>query len=369
MIGAKREAASSSGAALSVIGGGNDPGQSIPSGVDGDYIVEFARLHEASGFDMAPVGYASSTADGFLIAAHAAAHTTKLGYVISHRPGFVSPTPAARKAATLDQLTSRRIVLHIISGGSDEEQRKDGDWLEHDARYRRTDEYMEILRRTWTEPKPFDHVGEFYSLQGAHSDVRPFQTPHIPLFFGGASEAALEVGSKRADVYALWGEPLHAIREQIAEISRRAQDHGRRLSFSLSVRPIIGETEKEAWDKAREILSNVERNVTGTIKKGESARPQSVGSRRLLDFAAQSEVHDKRLWMSVAEASGAPGSTSALVGTAEQVADSLADYYDAGCTTFIIRGFDPLNDVAEYGRELIPILRESVARRRPSRVL
>ncbi len=104
-------------------------------------------------------------------------------------------------------------------------------------------------------------------------------------------------------------------------------------------------------------------------REGESARPESVGSRRLLDFAAEGEIHDKRLWMSVAAASGAPGSTSALVGTAEQVADSLADYYDAGCTTFIIRGFDPLNDDAGYGRELIPMLRESVAKHRPSRVL
>ena len=93
-------------------------------------------------------------------------------------------------------------------------------------------------------------------------------------------------------------------------------------------------------------------------------RPQSVGSRRLMELATQGEVLDKRLWTSIAYASGAPGSTTALVGTAEQVVDSLLDYYDVGCTTFLIRGFDPLNDAIKYGKELIPMLHEGVSKRK-----
>ena len=77
----------------------------------------------------------------------------------------------------------------------------------------------------------------------------------------------------------------------------------------------------------------------------------------------QGEIHDKRLWTPIAAATGAAGNTTALVGTPEQVAESLLDYYDLGVTTMLIRGFDPLQDAIEYGRELIPLVRAGVARR------
>ena len=363
MIGVTREASSNSGATLSVFGGGINPGAEVPAGVDGDYILEFARVHEDAGFDMVLTGYSSSTPDGFEVAGYAAAHTSRLGYLIAHRPGFVAPTLAARKAATLDQLTGGRIALHIISGGSDVEQERDGDFVDHDGRYRRTDEYMDILRRTWTATEPFDYEGEFYRLKGANSQVRCWQQPHLPLFFGGASDVALEVGSRRADVFALWGEPRAAIRERVADIRNRAGGQGRDIRFSLSVRPILGETEPGAWRRAEEILARVQEATRGSIVPGQPARLQSEGSRRLLRFAAQGDLHDERLWMPVAAASGAAGSTTCLVGTPTQVAESMLAYYDLGCTTFIIRGFDPLKDAREYGRELIPLLREMVAGR------
>ncbi len=365
MIGVTREPAAAAGATLSVFGGGINPGAQVSAGVDGDYILEFARAHEESGFDLALTGYSSSAPDGFEVAGYAAAHTSRLGYLIAHRPGFVAPTLAARKAATLDQLTGGRIALHIISGGSDAEQQRDGDFLDHDARYRRTDEYMDILRQVWTSPAPFDYVGEFYRLKGADSQVQCYQRPHLPLFFGGASDVALDVGSRRADVFALWGEPRSAIRERIGDLRRRAGDCGRAIQFSISVRPILADTEELAWQRAEEILARVQEATKGSIVPGESARPQSVGSRRLLDFAAQGDIHDERLWMPVATASGGAGSVTCLVGAAEQVADSLLAYYDLGCTTFIIRGFDPLNDAREYGRELIPRLRDAVINRAP----
>ena len=363
MIGVTRENPAAAGATLSVFGGGINPGAAVPAGVDGGYIREFAQVHESAGFDLVLTGYSSSTPDGFEVAGYAAAHTERLGYLIAHRPGFVAPTLAARKAATLDQLTGGRIALHIISGGSDAEQEQDGDFLPHAARYRRTDEYMDLLRRAWTSPEPFDYNGEFYRLKGASSQVQCYQQPHLPLFFGGASDIALDVGSRRADVFALWGEPRAAIQERIADIQRRAAAYDRHIAFSLSVRPILAATEQKAWQWAEAILNRVKAATAGQIAPGQSARPQSVGSRRLLNFAAQGDIHDERLWLPVAAASGAAGSTTCLVGTPAQVADSLLAYYDLGCTTFIIRGFDPLPDAAEYGRELIPRLREGAAAR------
>ena len=371
MIGVVRESSTNRGATLSLFGGGINPGAEVPSGVDPDYILDFARTHEQAGFDMVLTGYSSSTPDGFEVAGYAAAHTERLGYLIAHRPGFVAPTLAARKAATLDQLTNGRIALHIITGGNDIEQRQDGDWLDHNARYRRTDEYLDVMRRIWTETEPFDHDGEFYHLQGAYSQARCRQYPHVPLFFGGASEAALDTASRRADLFALWGEPRASIAERIADVRQRVSAAGRNpagMRFSLSARPILADTEEKAWQRAEDILARVQQATAGRITPGVPTRPQSEGAWRLLRFAAEGNLHDERLWMPIAAASGASGSTTCLVGTPRQVADSLLAYYDLGCSAFIIRGFDPLADAADYGRELIPRVREGVSQRRKAAV-
>lgn len=341
------------------------PSASILSGhVEPAFVRRFTQAHEAAGFDRVLIGYSSTGPDAFAVASYAASVTDRISFLIAHRPGFVAPTLAARKLATVDQFTGGRIAVHIITGGSDTDERRDGDWLDHDARYRRTDEYLEILRRVWAAETPFDHQGEFYHVQGAASDVKPLQQPAIPIYFGGASGPAVRVGARHSDVYALWGEPLAETRARIAEVSAAAVEFGRQPRFSVSVRPILAATEEKAWERAYAILNRI-REVGGMGALGAStpARPQAVGSLRLLQFAREREVYDKRLWTPIAAATGAAGNTTALVGTPEQVAESLLDYYDAGATTLLIRGFDPLEDAIDYGRELIPTVRAEVARR------
>lgn len=328
----------------------------IKGGISTDYLRAFAQAHERSDFDLVLVGYTASSAEGFLVAQYAASQTTKLGYLIAHRPGFVAPTLAARKIATSDHLTGGRLALHIIAGASDSEQEGDGDFQPKDVRYRRAAEYIEVMKRAWSSQKRFDFEGEFYRIKGAQSDVRPLQTPHPPIFFGGSSEGALAMGAQHCDVFAMFGEPLAATRTRIAEFRARAAAHGRTPTFNMSFRPILAATEGEAWDKAKGILEQiqVQQNPTGfgTIKK-----PLDHSARRLLDFAAQGEVHDARLWMPIAEATGAVGNTSCLVGTPEQVAQAMLEYYKLGVHSFLIRGFDPFNDAIDFGRDLIPRLR------------
>ncbi len=340
------------GGRVHVIGGGIDP----------EFLCRFAQAHEASGFDRALVGYWSTAADGLQVAAAAAACTDRLGFLIAHRPGFVAPTLAARAAATLDHFSGGRIALHIISGGDPKEQRRDGDFLLHDDRYRRTDEYLSVMRQTWSSDEPFDHQGTYYHFERAFSDVKPLQQPAIPIYFGGSSTAALEVTAKHADVYAMWGEPRAAVAAKIAEVRSAAERHGRRPKFSVSFRPILAATEEKAWERARRILSSVKR-AGPDVEMGESRRPEATGSKRLLEFAAMADRHDERLWMPIAAATGARGNTSALVGTPEQVAEALLAYYDLGVTTLLIRGFDPLQDAIDFGEELIPTVRAEVARR------
>ncbi|WP_292871527.1 LLM class flavin-dependent oxidoreductase [Nostoc sp. LPT] len=149
-----------------------------------------------------------------------------------------------------------------------------GDWLDHDSRYRRTDEYLEIVRRVWTSDTPFDYEGEFYRIKGAFSAIKPLQKPYIPLYFGGASGPAVQVGAKHSNVYALWGEPIAAVKERIAEV-RAALPPGRSIRFSVSLRPILGATEQEAWEKAHSILARIQ-ELRGGAKLAAPARPQAL---------------------------------------------------------------------------------------------
>jgi alkanesulfonate monooxygenase len=171
-------------------------------------IAETARIQERAGFNRVLIGYFSDAPDGFLVGAHAASVTERLGFLLAHRPGFVAPPVAARKLATLDQLSDGRLAVHIIAGGSDVDQAKDGDWTDHEARYRRSSEYISLLRRTWTTPAPFDDEGEFYRTRGTYSEIRGRQQPHIPIYGGGGSDAAIRSLAPHVDVYMLWGEPL-----------------------------------------------------------------------------------------------------------------------------------------------------------------
>ena len=224
---------------------------------DRGYIRDFAQAAEAASFDRVLVGYFSDGPDGFLLAAYAAAHTERLGFLLAHRPGFVAPTLAARKFATLDQVTGGRAAIHVISGGDDVDQLRDGDTLPKDERYARTDEYVHILKRIWTETGPVDHAGKYYRFVGASTAMRCVQQPRIPIYFGGASDAAIAVAGKHADVYALWGETHEQVRELTARVRAAAAQHGREVRFSLSFRPILAPTEDEAWARAEQIKQRI----------------------------------------------------------------------------------------------------------------
>lgn len=336
---------------IGMIGVAPPAGDATVHVIDGDvspqYLVDFAKAHDDAGFDLALVGYTSTSADGWEVATHAAANTDHLGYLIAHRPGFVSPTLAARKAATFDQLSGGRFALHIIAGAHDRDQRRDGDYLDKADRYARASEYISIMRQAWTSTEPFDHHGAFYDMDDVRSDVRPVQEPSPPVFFGGSTDEALDMGAEHCDVFAVFGEPLGPTADRFADFRSRAARHGRSPKFSISFRPIVAPTEGQAWDKAHRILEMVAPERT--------PRPYDHGGERMLAHAAEGSVHDERLWMGVAEAVGAHGNTSCLVGTPEQVADAILKYYELGDLGYVlIRGFDPLNDAREFGEELIP---------------
>jgi alkanesulfonate monooxygenase len=290
------------------------------------------------------MAHSSASPDAVVTATAVFADTRRLGVLLAHRPGFVAPTLAARTLATLDHFSKGRIAVHIISGGDDADQQRDGDYLNHDQRYARTAEYLDIVKRIWTEEAPIDHVGTHYRFTQAYSAVRPWQSPHLPIYFGGSSEAAIAVAARYADVYALWGESLAQVSDTIARVRKAAAQYGRaeHIRFSLSLRPILGRSEADAWVRAEDILGRA-RALQGNVTSQKSgialfdkrkAPPANVGSQRLLETAAQGKV-----------------------------VESLLAYYEIGVTTFLIRGFNPLHDAIDYGREIIPRVRAEIAAR------
>jgi alkanesulfonate monooxygenase len=343
--------------------------------IDPDYTKRFAQAHEEGGFDRVLIGYGSGWAEGSQVAAYVAQHTERLGLLVAHRPGVVHPTLAARTFTTLDQFSHGRVALNIVTGSSDVEQRREGDYVPHDERYARTDEYLSILRQYWDEPGPRDFDGAYYRFEGATPQVFPHQDRHLELFFGGSSEAAYGVGAKHADTYMLWGEPLAETGEQIATISQKAAEAGRpaRPRISVSFRPILGRTDEEAWTRAHGILDTINGAVGAAFKEKvnrlhpRGQTPENAGSRRLLAVAEKGDVHDRCLWTPTTKAVGGGGNSTALVGSPETVAAAILDYVEIGVDAVLIRGYEPLQDAVDYGAHLLPLVRQELAHRSATR--
>jgi len=328
--------------------------------IDKAYIKHMAHTAEANGFDRLLIGSFATWPDNNQIAAYVLHNTERLGVMLAHRPGFVAPTVAARQLATLDQFSEGRLAVHVISGGTDEDQQRDGDFLAHDERYARTAEYLTVVKKVWHNDQPFDHQGDYYRVKGALSSVKPWQKSGVPIFFGGSSAAAFDVAGQHAEVYALWGESLAQTAETIANVRKAAAKYGREheIKFLLAFRPLVADTEEAAWARSRELLAAAKAKYPAA-----PALHQNVGSQRLREAAAQGAVLDQRLWTEFAAVTGAHGNSTALVGTPQQVADALLEYHKIGVDKFLIRGFDPVPDTLVFGRDVIPLVRAAVARR------
>ena len=335
----------------------SDPGNGQT--VDLPFIKAFAQTQEYAGFDKVLLAVNSRAPDSMIIASYVAALTDKLGLLVAHRPGFQAPTFAARQFATLDQLSQGRAAINVITGGDSGDLQRDGDFLDKERRYARSGEYLAIMKQVWASQQPFSHKGAFYQVEDNLTEVKPWHKPRVPIYFSGASSAAVEVAAQHADVYMMWGEPLEQVKARIAEVRAAVKKVGRedQIRFSLSLRPILGATDEEAWQRADHLLAQAQANIGGKAIQPDS----NAGSQRLYQLATARKVYDRCLWTGIAALSGAAGNSTSLVGSPQTVADAALEYYKLGITTFLFRGFDQLRDAAEYGRLLLPAIRARVA--------
>lgn len=337
------------------------------SGIDLPYFRRYVRSLEEAGYDYTLLPYGSNTADSFVLAATVGQLTERLRPIVALRPNTVYPLVAAQQLATLDQLTQGRALVHLISGGSDAEQARQGDYLPKNRRYARTSEFHTLLRRAWSEKEPFSFAGEFYWFDDFGPGFAPYGDT-IPISIGGQSDAAFEVGGRQADVFSFWGEPLADLRAEIDRVHGIAAAAGRgdRPRIWVTFRPIIAATDALAWRKAFDYVERIGRSFEAGnhLSRFSQGAPQNVGSQRALDFAAKSDVYDRALWTKTAAATNAAGASTALVGSAETVAAAILDYVDAGASLVSIRGYDTLNDAVDYGRYVLPLVRQELEHRR-----
>jgi len=336
-------------------------------GFDPDYTRRFVHALDDGGFDWTLVAYGSPSPDSLQLGQFVANNTERIKPIIAHRPGFHYPTQVAKAFAGLDRISGGRVGIHIISGGSDIEQRREGDYTTKEQRYERSDEFIQILRKVWYEDGPISFEGNYYRFEDFETEIKPIQD-NIPVSVGGSSPEAYDVGGRLGDIFGLWGEPLAETREQIAAVNAIADAAGRpRPRIWNSFRPIVAPTDELAWEKAHAILAQTKAAMAGAggaaLRRFGGGEPTNVGSVRLRKVAEKGDLHDRALWTPLAKELKGGGSTTALVGSYETVAAALVDYTEIGCDLLSIRGWDVYNDAVDYARFVLPLVRQELAHR------
>ncbi len=342
-----------------------DPNGKLPASAraaDIGYLRQIAQAADRLGFDgvLTPTG--SGCEDAWLISAALASDTQHLRFIVAFRPGFILPTLAAQQTATLQRITGGRALINIVAGGDAAEQRGYGDFLEHDARYERADEFLTIARKCW-EPKSFDFEGKHYRVEkgGLGRSFGAATAP--PIYFGGASPAAEAVAAQHADVYLLWGEPPAWVAERIARMRALAAEQGRTLRFGIRMHVISRENEGDAWAAAERLLRDMKPEQIELAQR-RFARTESVGQQRMnqlnqgrIDMEALTV--SPNLWSGVGLVRGGAG--TALVGSHDQVAERIREYAALGLDTFILSGYPHLEEAYVVGEEILPRLKGAVA--------
>jgi alkanesulfonate monooxygenase len=317
------------------------------------YLGQIARSAEQLGFEAALTPTSSWCEDAWVMTAALSQVTERLRFLVAFRPGMTSPTLAAQMAATFQRVSGGRLLLNVVTGGDDREQRRFGDGLSKDERYARADEFLTIVRRLWSE-ESVDFHGEHYQV----TDAQVIAAPVWPeLYFGGSSEAALEVGAKHADVYLTWGEPPEAVAEKIARVRDRAAELGREPRFGIRLHVIARDSSEEAWAEADRLLAGLSPDQ---IERSQDVQrsSQSEGQRRMTALhngrTESLEIYPN-LWAGVGLVRGGAG--TALVGSHEEVSDRIAEYHELGIDEFIFSGYPHLEEAYRVGEGVIPELR------------
>jgi alkanesulfonate monooxygenase len=337
-----------------------ETGDAPPAGVAGGlreasiaYLTQVATAAEDLGFEAALTPTGGWCDDAWVVTSMLSETSERLKFLIAFRPGLVSPTLAAQMAATFQWHSQGRLLLNVVTGGDADEQRAFGDFLEKEERYRRTGEFLEIVRRLW-DGETVDYSGEHLRVEGATIHRLPDPRPEI--YFGGSSPAGIEVAAAHVDVYLTWGEPPAAVAEKIRRVRAAAADRGREVRFGIRLHTISRDDSAAAWAGAERLLDSVPAATIAQVQ-AKLRQSQSEGQRRMLELHGGSrdslEVYPN-LWAGVGLGRGGAG--TALVGSHAEVAALIEEYADAGIEEFVLSGYPHLEELYWFGEGVLPLL-------------
>jgi alkanesulfonate monooxygenase len=334
------------------------PGR-LPSGEpDGftyiDYVAQVAKAAELAGFEGAllPTG-----PEPWIVAAALARETRRIKFLIAFQATWTLPAYAAQQAGILQSLSHDRLEWNIITGGVPVQQRANGDFLSHDLRYKRTGEFLDIVKGLW-ENENFSYQGDIYQLEkGAlHPALRRERRPGV--YFSGFSDAALDVAARHADVYLNWAEPVDKLKPHIERVRALAAEQGRSVRFGIRIDLLARETEEAAWREARRQYELIDGQTEAFLSRINGGSDSVGAARQVAYHQGRDRFEDlvvgPNLWAGFGKAK--PGPAVGLVGSYENVAERLAEFRDAGISTFILAGSPHLEEALRVGQEVLPLV-------------
>jgi alkanesulfonate monooxygenase len=322
---------------------------------DHGYLKQIAQAADQLGYEGVLLPTGNSCEDAWVVASTLVPVTKRLKFLVAVRPAVMSPTLAARMAATFDRFSDGRLLINVVTGGDPDEAKGDGIFLSHDERYEVTDEFLTVWQGS-ISGKPTTFHGKHLHVEAAKVIYPPLQRPHPPLYLGGSSQAAIDLAARRVDVYLTWGEPPALVAEKIQAVRQRAEEAGRSVRFGIRLHVIVRESNDQAWQAANDLIKYVDEETIARSQRA-LARLDSEGQRRMVALhhgdKAKLEI-SPNLWAGVGLVRGGAG--TALVGDAETVAKRFLEYADLGIETFILSGYPHLEESYRVAELLFPLL-------------
>jgi dimethylsulfone monooxygenase len=311
-----------------------------------DYVSKLARRSEKIGFDITLIaelnlndikGVDAPSLDAWSTAAALAAVTETLELMVAVRPTFHIPALLAKQAANIDQISGGRVSLNVVSSWWAEEAKKYGvHFDQHDDRYARTSEWLDVVDKAWKEDH-FSYSGKYYSVQDLVMQPKPVSKPRPTIYAGGESETAKELISQKCDAYVMHGDSPERVAVKIRDLSERRERKGLpRMIFGVAGYSIVRETEREAQQELARI-TDVKQNA--------------AGYQNYQDWLANTQL-EQRVSLEDYSVSNR-GLRSGLVGTAQQVADRVGEFEDAGVDLLLLQFSPQMEEMERFADSVI----------------
>ncbi len=329
--------------------------QDLVPGLDAH--VTFSKAAEKWGFEYLLTAIGFTRPDPLVLAASTGVKTEKAKFMVAHRSGIMSPTTFVQQVNSVSLLTGGRVGLNIVGGHSPAEQTGYGDFLAHDDRYRRTDEFLTICKAFWRGEEKIAFDGEFYRIENGRLNqgfVAPRDHPVEPtrpeIYLGGSSPAAIDVALKHADC--LWTLPTteEKLKERFGSVLN-SQTTELGLLAAIIARP----KREEAVERANEILHQLPKASTDVHERFRQ-QSESVTFNSMLDASREDQWLTSTLWTGAVPYLGAP--FIAFVGSYQELAETFFSYKKMGISQYLFIGWPDLEEMPHVSEGVIPLVRK-----------